>query len=56
MGNLAQVTDHATRTTLYEYDLLGRQIAVIDPLSGTTRTGYDALGVRPVYPKSKEGG
>ncbi|MEV6210300.1 polymorphic toxin-type HINT domain-containing protein [Kitasatospora sp. NPDC051914] len=41
-GQPEKRTDAAGNVWTYEYDLRGRQTAVTDPDSGTTRTAYDA--------------
>ena len=43
-GRLVGVTDAATNTWTYGYDLRGRQITSTDPDKGTTTTTYDDAG------------
>ena len=43
-GNKTKVTDSASNTWTYQYDLLGRQTSATDPDTGTTTTTYDADG------------
>ena len=45
-----------TRVISYTYDPLNRLIEAAYSSGERYRYSYDALGVRPVYPKSKEGG
>lgn len=43
-GRVVASTDAVGSTTKYEYDKLGRQIVVTNPLNKTTKTTYDAYG------------
>ena len=43
-GNLLSVTDPLGRTSRYEYDLLDRLVAEIDPTGAVWRTAYDGAG------------
>ncbi|MFX4293033.1 RHS repeat-associated core domain-containing protein [Streptomyces bohaiensis] len=44
-GRLASVTDAEDNVWRYEYDLIGNETAVHDPVSGTRRSTYDERGL-----------